>query len=95
MNALCFLFDTVVGLFIWLVIGSVILTWLVAFNVVDPRNQIVYQIGSFLQRVTEPALKPIRNLLPSMGGLDISPVILIIGLMFVQNLVVRDILGCF
>lgn len=95
MNALCFLFDTVVGLFIWLIIGSVILTWLVAFNVVDPRNQIVYQIGSFLQRVTEPALRPIRNLLPAMGGLDISPVLLIIGLMFVQNLVVRDILGCF
>lgn len=95
MNALCFLFDTVVGLFIWLIIGSVILTWLVTFNVVDPRNQIVYQIGSFLQRVTEPALRPIRNLLPAMGGLDISPVILIIGLMFIQNLVVRDILGCF
>lgn len=95
MNALCFLFDTVVGLFIWLVIGSVILSWLVNFNVVDPRNQIVYQIGSFLQRVTEPALKPIRNLLPSMGGLDISPVVLIIGLMFIQNLVVRDVLGCF
>ena len=47
MNALCFLFDTVVSLFIWLVIGSVIMSWLVAFNVVDARNQIVYQIGSF------------------------------------------------
>ena len=95
MNALCFLFDTVVSLFIWLVIGSVIMSWLVAFNVVDARNQIVYQIGSFLQRITEPALRPIRNLLPSMGGLDISPVILIIGLMFIQNLVVRDLLRCY
>jgi len=95
MFALCQLVDTVVGVFIWLVIGSVILSWLVSFNVVDPRNRIVYQIGSFLQRVTEPALRPIRNLLPSMGGLDISPVILIIGLMFLQNLLLRDILRCY
>lgn len=95
MFALCQLVDTVVGIFIWLVIGSVILSWLVAFNVVDPRNQIVYQIGSFLQRITEPALRPIRNLLPSMGGLDISPVILIIGLMFIQNLLLQDILRCY
>ena len=95
MFALCQLVDTVVGIFIWLIIGSVILSWLVAFNVVDPRNQIVYQIGSFLQRITEPALRPIRNLLPSMGGLDISPVILIIGLMFIQNLLLQDILRCY
>ncbi|MCB2052677.1 MAG: YggT family protein [Geminicoccaceae bacterium] len=94
MSALCWLIDTAIGLYIWLLIASVILTWLVAFNVVNTGNRIVYQIGEFLHRITEPALRPIRNMLPSMGGIDISPMILILGLVFVQKLVVHDLLGC-
>ena len=95
MQAICWLVDTVVGLYIWLLIASVVLTWLIAFNVVNTGNRIVYQIGEFLHRITEPALRPIRNFLPAMGGLDISPVILILGLIFVQKLVLSDILGCY
>ena len=94
MFAVCQLVDTVVSLYIWLLIASVVLTWLVAFNIVNTGNRIVYQIGEFLHRITEPALRPIRNFLPSMGGIDISPVILILGLMFLRTLVVHDLLGC-
>lgn len=90
MNALLWLFDTVIQLYIYVLIASAVLSWLVAFNVVDVRNPIVSQIGEFLYRVTEPALRPIRNLLPNLGGVDISPVILILLLLFVQMLV-RDL----
>lgn len=87
MLALTNLINTVIGVYIWLVIGSVLLSWLIAFNVVNTGNRIVYQIGDFLYRVTEPALRPIRNLLPSMGGLDLSPLVLILALYFVRDLV--------
>lgn len=90
MNALLWLFDTVIQLYIYILIASAVLSWLVAFNVVNVRNPIVSQIGEFLYRVTEPALRPIRNLLPNLGGVDISPVILILLLLFVQMLV-RDL----
>ena len=78
MNALIWLFDTVVQLFIYVLIASAVLSWLVAFNVVNVRNPIVAQIGEVLYRITEPVLRPIRNLLPNLGGIDISPVILIL-----------------
>jgi YggT family protein len=64
-----------------------VLSWLVAFNVVNARNPIVANIGEFLYRVTEPALRPIRSVLPNLGGIDVSPVILIIGLLFLKQLI--------
>ena len=87
MNAFIWLFDTVVQLFIYVLIASAVLSWLVAFNVVNVRNPIVSQIGEFLYRVTEPALRPIRNLLHNLGGVDISPIILILLLLFAQKLI--------
>ncbi len=81
------LFDTLIRLYIYVLIASAVLSWLVAFNVVNPRSSVVSQIGEFLYRITEPALRPIRRILPNLGGIDISPVILIIGLMFLQQLV--------
>ena len=87
MNALLWLFNTVIQLYIYILIASAVLSWLVAFNVVTGRNPIVSQIGEFLYRVTEPVLRPIRNLLPNLGGVDISPIILILLLLFVQKLV--------
>ncbi|GJD58667.1 YggT family protein [Methylobacterium dankookense] len=86
MYALLWLFDTVVQLFIYVLIASAVLSWLVAFNVVNVRNPIVAQIGEVLYRVTEPVLRPIRNLLPNLGGVDISPIILILLLLFVSRL---------
>jgi len=73
-----------VDLYIWLVIIGAVLSWLVAFNVVNTSNRAIYMIGDFLYRLTEPALRPIRRLLPNLSGIDISPVVLILGLMFLQ-----------
>ncbi len=86
MYALSELIITVSQLYIYLLIASVILHWLVAFNVVNTGNRIVYVIGDFLYKITEPALRPIRNILPNLGGIDISPIVLILALLFVQNL---------
>ena len=95
MNALFWLIDQVIGLYITLVIVQVVLSWLVAFNVINTRNRFVYMVGDFLYRITEPALKPIRRLLPNMGGMDLSPVVLILGLYFLRVLLLRDILPAF
>jgi YggT family protein len=86
MNPFLWLIDTIITLFIWLLIASAVLSWLIAFNVVNMRNQFVAAIADFLYRVTEPVLRPIRSVLPNMGGIDISPVILIIGLLFLQRM---------
>jgi YggT family protein len=62
------------------------LSWLVAFNVINTSNRFVYQIGDFLNRATQPALRPIRNILPNLGGIDISPVVLILLLVFIRRM---------
>jgi len=87
MNPFLWLIDTVITLYIWILIAAAVLSWLIAFNVVNTRNPIVASVGDFLYRVTEPALRPIRSLLPNLGGIDISPVILILGLLFLRNLI--------
>ena len=87
MNPILWLIDTIITLYIWILIASAILSWLVAFNVVNQRNAVVANIGEFLYRVTEPALRPIRALLPNLGGIDISPVILILLLLFLQRII--------
>lgn len=82
-----------IELYIWALIISAVLSWLVNFNVVNTRNQFVWTLGNFLERITEPALRPIRRVLPNMGGIDLSPLVLILILYFVQgvlrNLVLR------
>jgi YggT family protein len=77
----------VIDLYIWVVIASAILSWLVAFNVVNTNNRVVLTIADTLYRLTEPALRPIRNILPNLGGIDISPVILILFLLFIRDVV--------
>ena len=77
----------VMDLYIWLVIAGAILSWLIAFNVVNTNNRFVYQVADMLYRVTEPALRPIRSILPNLGGIDISPVILILFLLFIRDVV--------
>ncbi|MBS7697241.1 MULTISPECIES: YggT family protein [unclassified Chelatococcus] len=78
---------TVIDIYSYLVIASAIMSWLVAFNVINPRNDIVRAIGNFLYQITEPALRPIRNILPNLGGVDISPVILLLLLWFISSLI--------
>ena len=75
MQSFFMLIDTILGLYVWILIASAILSWLVAFNVVNTRNRVVYVIGDVLYRLTEPVLRPLRRVIPNLGGLDISPVI--------------------
>ena len=87
MQSLLHLIITIIDLYVWLLIGSAVLSWLVVFNVVNTRNRGIIVIGDFLYRVTEPALRPIRRLLPHMAGIDLSPVVLILLLIFARNLI--------
>ena len=77
----------IIDLYMWVVIAGAILSWLIAFNVVNTNNRFVYQVADMLYRLTEPALRPIRNILPNLGGIDISPVILILFLLFIRDVV--------
>ena len=77
----------VIQLYIWVIIASAIFSWLIAFNVVNTQNRFVYSVADMLYRVTEPALRPIRSVLPNLGGIDISPVILILLLLFIRDVV--------
>ncbi len=91
MYAIISLISMVINIYIWLLIAMAVLSWLVAFNVVNTSNRFVFTIGDILYRVTEPALRPIRRIVPNLGGLDVSPVILILLLIFIQNLLVHDL----
>jgi YggT family protein len=85
MNPFIWLIEVVIDLITWVVIASAIMSWLVAFGVVNMRNQFIRMVVETLYRVTEPLLRPIRRLLPNLGGVDISPVILLLGLFFVRE----------
>ncbi|MBL6946834.1 MAG: YggT family protein [Rhodospirillales bacterium] len=86
---LFWLIITVVDLYVWVVIAGVILSWLTAFNVINTQNRIVYMIGDVVHRLTEPALRPIRKFMPNLGGIDISPVVLLLGMIFLKQIVIR------
>jgi len=86
------LIDTIIALYMWALIISVVLSWLVQFNVINTSNRFVYTIGDFLYRITEPILGRIRSLLPAIGGIDLSPMLLILALVFLRNLL-PDIMG--
>ncbi|MDR3468537.1 MAG: YggT family protein [Xanthobacteraceae bacterium] len=87
MRAILDIILIVLDLYVWLLIASAILSWLIAFNVVNTRNQFVSTVADFLYRITEPVLRPIRSVLPDFGGLDISPIILILVIMLLQRVI--------
>ena len=87
MRALFLVIDLALEIYIWIVIAAAIFSWLVAFHVVNTRNQVVGMIGEFLYRITEPVLRPIRNLLPNLGGIDISPVVLFLIIIFIRYVI--------
>lgn len=86
MYSLYLLVDTVLNLYSWCLIIWVILSWLIAFNVINTHNRFVHMVGDFLHRITEPLLAPIRRFLPNLGGLDLSPIVLILLIWFARNL---------
>ena len=81
------LFNSIIGFFIWAIILSALMSWLIGFNIVNINNKLIYIIADFLNRLTEPFLSPIRRILPYLGGIDLSPVILILLLIFLKDLV--------
>mgnify|MGYP006105267491 FL=1 len=87
MKSLLILFDNVVGLYIWILIINAIISWLVAFNVLNTSNRLVYSILDVSYKLTDPPLNYIRRFLPNLGSIDISPIVLILGLMFLRNLI--------
>jgi YggT family protein len=86
MFSLAYMINLLIELYIWVLIASAVLSWLVAFNVLNTRNRFVYVVGDVLHRLTEPALRPIRRILPNFGGVDLSPVALILLLVFIRQL---------
>ena len=90
-NTLVNLLDVVVNLYMWCFIISAILSWLIAFNVINTSNRFIYTVGDFLYRLTEPVLRPIRNMLPNFGGIDFSPLIAILLLIFLKDGILRQL----
>ena len=87
MKSILILFDNVISLYIWILIINVIISWLVAFNVLNTSNRFVYSLLDVSYKLTAPPLNYIRRFLPNLGTIDISPIILILALMFIRNLV--------
>jgi YggT family protein len=87
MRALLDVLLIALNMYMWIVIAAVILSWLVAFNVINTRNPFVAAVAEFLYRITEPVLRPIRNLMPNLGGIDISPIILFLIIILIQRVI--------
>jgi YggT family protein len=87
MLSFLFLIDQIIGLYMWCLIIVVAMSWLTSFNIINTQNRVVSQIYDFMYRITEPVLSPIRRWVPNFGGIDISPVILILLLVFLRNLI--------
>jgi YggT family protein len=85
----------ILQLYVYVLIAAAVLSWLVAFNVVNQRNPIVSAIGQFLYAITEPVLRPIRRLLPNMGGIDVSPIIVILVIFFIQSVILPNLYRAF
>ncbi len=87
MKSIFILLDSIITIYIWIVIINAILSWLVAFNILNTQNRFVFSVLDTTYKLTNPALNQIRRFLPSFGSIDLSPVVLILFLMFIRNLV--------
>ncbi len=83
------LVDTVLAIYTWVIIVQAILSWLIAFEVVNRRSQVVYTVGGVLYRLTEPVYRPIRRFMPNLGGIDLSPLVVLLLIYFIRRLMVE------
>lgn len=90
-NPIVWLLLTILELYSYIVLAYVIMSWLIAFNVINTHNRFVYLVNDFLNKTTEPVLRPIRRFLPNLGGIDLSPIVLFLLIMFLQRLIVHYI----
>ena len=95
MYAIFQLLDSLISLYLWCLFIFVILSWLINFGIVNTQNRFIYLLMDFLYKITDPALRPIRRFVPNFGGIDISPIILVLGLIFVRNLIMVDLIKMF
>ena len=95
MYAIFQLLHSLISLYLWCLFIFVILSWLINFGIVNTQNRFIYLLMDFLYKITEPALRPIRRFVPNFGGIDISPIILVLGLIFVRNLIMVDLVKMF
>ena len=91
MNAIIYLLVQILNILWWIVILSVIFSWLYAFNVINSSNRFVDAVGRFLYNVTEPIYRPIRRYMPDLGGIDITPIIVLLIITFLQYFLVYDL----
>ena len=87
MKSIFILLDSIITIYIWIVIINAILSWLVAFNILNTQNRFVFSVLDTTYKLTDPALNKIRRFLPTFGSIDLSPIVLILFLMFIRNLV--------
>ena len=87
MKSLFILIDSLITIYLWIIIINAILSWLVAFNILNTQNRFVFSVLDATYKMTDPALNKIRRFIPNLGSIDISPVVLILILMFVRNVV--------
>jgi YggT family protein len=95
MRALLDVIMLALDFYVWIIIISAVLSWLLAFNVINPHNQVVNTILRALYGLTEPVLRPIRRFLPDLGGIDISPIIVLFAIFFIQRLIAYNIYPLF
>jgi|TARA_B100001146_G_scaffold128450_1_gene112664 YggT family protein len=87
MKSIFILLDSIITIYLWIIIINALLSWLVAFNILNTQNRFVYSVLEVTHKLTDPALNRIRRFLPTFGSIDISPIILILALMFLRNIV--------
>tara|TARA_B000000460_G_scaffold1227_1_gene770 strand:+ start:147 stop:437 length:291 start_codon:yes stop_codon:yes gene_type:complete len=87
MKSVFILLDSIITIYLWIIIINALLSWLVAFNILNTQNRFVYSVLEVTHKLTDPALNRIRRFLPTFGSIDISPIILILALMFLRNIV--------
>tara|TARA_B100001175_G_C19030680_1_gene412456 strand:- start:9 stop:299 length:291 start_codon:yes stop_codon:yes gene_type:complete len=87
MKSIFILLDSVITIYLWVIIVNALLSWLVAFNILNTQNRFVYSVLDATHKLTDPVLNKIRRFIPNFGSIDISPIILILALMFLRNLV--------
>jgi YggT family protein len=87
MKSIFFLLDSIITIYLWIIIINAILSWLVAFNILNTQNRFVFSVLDTTHKLTDPALNKIRRFIPMFGSIDISPVILILFLMFLRNII--------
>ena len=90
MYAVFQLLDSLISLYLWCLFIFVVLSWLVNFGIVNTQNRFINLVMDFLYKITDPVLRPIRRFLPNLGGIDIAPIVLVLGLIFVRNLIMVD-----